>query len=64
MMSENEQKTGGGAGGSPVVLVESAASKNNLPFRPTEMQDEGQELHHKRSRAPAVPCTRFTYLIY
>lgn len=55
-MSEQEKKSGGGAGGSSVVLVESAASRQKQPFRPTELQEEAPDLHHKRSRAPAVPC--------
>lgn len=63
-MSEQEKKSGGGAGGSSVVLVEqSAASRHKQPFRPTELQEEASELHHKRSRAPAVPCETFASTI-
>ncbi|XP_047029971.1 uncharacterized protein LOC124637505 [Helicoverpa zea] len=56
-MTDQENKNAQGAGGgSPVVMVEQSTASRHKPYRPTDLQEEGQtELHHKRSRAPAVP---------
>ncbi|KAF9409605.1 hypothetical protein HW555_011078 [Spodoptera exigua] len=56
-MTDQENKTGATtAGGSSVVLVEQSTVSSHKPYRPTELQDDtSEELHHKRSRAPAVP---------
>ncbi|CAK1580101.1 unnamed protein product [Parnassius mnemosyne] len=55
-MSEEEKKSGSATGGPSVVMVEQTSeSRHKQPYRPTELQEETPELHHKRSRAPAVP---------
>ncbi|XP_072949090.1 uncharacterized protein [Epargyreus clarus] len=52
-MSEQEKKGSGGATkGSAIVMVDQT-SATVKPCRPTEIQDS--DVHHKRTRAPAVP---------
>ncbi|CAH1638114.1 unnamed protein product [Spodoptera littoralis] len=56
-MTDQEKDTGATpAGGSKVVMVEQTTMSSHKPYRPTDLQDDASgELHHKRSRAPAVP---------
>uniref|UniRef100_A0A2H1W1L1 SFRICE_007912 n=1 Tax=Spodoptera frugiperda TaxID=7108 RepID=A0A2H1W1L1_SPOFR len=56
-MTDKENETGATpAGGSKVVMVEQSTVSSHKPYRPTDLQDDASgELHHKRSRAPAVP---------
>ncbi|XP_022838078.1 uncharacterized protein LOC111365113 [Spodoptera litura] len=56
-MTDQENDTGATpAGGSKVVMVEQSTVSSHKPYRPTDLQDDTSgELHHKRSRAPAVP---------
>ncbi|XP_068633714.1 uncharacterized protein [Battus philenor] len=57
-MSEQEKKNSStGAGGSSILVVDHQTSGNRQKqsYRPTELQEEPPEIHHKRSRAPAVP---------
>ncbi|KAJ8721977.1 hypothetical protein PYW08_004379 [Mythimna loreyi] len=50
------------AGGSAVVVMEKTISSRHKSFRSTELSDQTPaELHHKRSRAPAVPSVAEEY---
>ncbi|XP_050666731.1 uncharacterized protein LOC126966611 isoform X2 [Leptidea sinapis] len=54
-MSEQEKKSGS-ANSSPLVVLENTGNSRHKPslHRHTQLQDDS-ELHHKRSKAPAVP---------
>ncbi|XP_049873452.1 uncharacterized protein LOC126371997 [Pectinophora gossypiella] len=54
-MSEQEKKSGGNAGGSTIVMVDQSSAHHKQPYRPTELEEEAHDPHHKRTRAPAVP---------
>ncbi|KAG6440664.1 hypothetical protein O3G_MSEX001348 [Manduca sexta] len=55
-MSEQEKTSGGTAPSGPSVVMVESGARHKQPYRPTELQDEPMpDLHHKRSRAPAVP---------